>query len=100
MQLSSVSTIQKPHRHRNHRKTSSVVHRHIGTDCGNPLQADALHFQRHLMAALVDGVDTQCRMTNDKAKRSDTAKRHVLARQKPILKDEHRTPSSLKYAFA
>lgn len=67
------------------------------------MQADALHFQRHMLS-MVDGsecqavddlVGTQSRMY-DKTKRSDTAKRHVLSRQKPIQKDEHQTSTSLR----
>lgn len=104
MQLSSVSTIQKPHRHRNHRAASGVAHQNVNGDCGYPLQADGLHFQRHMLA-LVDGSDCQTvddhvfaqSRVNDKAKRSDTAKRHVLSRQKPIQKDEHQTSNSLRY---
>lgn len=96
-----MSAIRKAHRHRNHRTASSVVHHNI-EDCGNPLQADALHFQRQLLS-MVDGscqadeyVGAQSRMY-DKAKRSDTAKRHVLSRQKPIQKDEHQASGSLRY---
>lgn len=100
MQLSSVSTIQKPNRHR-HRNASTVAHQTISGDCGNPLQPDVL--QRHLLS-MVDGpecpviddyVATQNRI-KDKTKRSDTAKRHVLSRQKPIQKDEHQTPNTLR----
>lgn len=101
IQLNSVSAIRKTHRHRNHRTAGSVVHHNIG-DCGNPLQADALHFQRQLLS-MVDGscqadefVGAQSRIY-DKAKRSDTAKRHVLSRQKPIQKDEHQTSGSVRY---
>lgn len=103
MQLSSVSTIQKPNRHRHrHRNVGSVVQETISGACGNTLQADAL--QRHLLAmverpecqVIDDYVGTQNRI-NDKTKRSDTAKRHVLSRQKPIQKDEHQTPNTLRY---
>ncbi|KAJ6636732.1 Angiotensin-converting enzyme [Pseudolycoriella hygida] len=66
-----------------------------------PLQADALHFHQHL-SPMIDGSDsvdnflgTQSR-TTERTKRSDTAKRHVLSRQKPIQKDEQQIPSSLR----
>lgn len=103
MQLSSVSTIQKAHRHRNHRTAGGAAHHNISGDCGNPLQADAFHFQRHMLAmangsgcqATDDHLGAQSRIS-DKTKRSDTAKRHVLSRQKPIHKDEHHTPSSIR----
>lgn len=75
----------------------------MSADYGNPLHVDALHFQRHLLSmmdaeyrAINDYVDAQSR-SNEKTKRSDTAKRHVLSRQKPIQKDEHRASSSLRY---
>lgn len=100
MQLSNVSTNQKTGRHRSHRTASGVGHQNISGDCGNPLQADALHFQRHMMSmvdaecqAIDDYMGTQSRIS-DKPKRSDTAKRHVLSRQKPIQKDEHQTSNT------
>lgn len=104
MQLSSVSTIQKPHRRqRNHRTASTYGHHNISSDYGNSLQADVLQYQRHLLAmvdaecqAIGDYVDSQGRY-NEKTKRSDTAKRHVLSRQKPIQKEEQsRTSNSLR----
>ncbi|XP_037024222.1 uncharacterized protein LOC119066072 isoform X2 [Bradysia coprophila] len=102
MQLCSVSTIQKPYRHRNHRAASTVARYHnIGAECVNPLLADTLHFQRHMLPvangseSADDYANAKSRI-NDRTKRSDTAKRHILSRQKPIHKDEHRTPSSLR----
>lgn len=100
MQLCSVSTIQKPYRHRTHRTASTVAGYHsIGAECVNP-HGDALHFQRHNVdgpESVDDYVNAKSRM-NDRTKRSDTAKRHILSRQKPIHKDERRTPNSLRWS--
>lgn len=96
-----MTTAPKTNRHRNRRTASSVVHQNIIGDCGNPLHADALHFQRQLLS-MVDG---SCQADDcasipsrisDKTKRSDTAKRHVLSRQKPIQKDEHQASGSIR----
>lgn len=105
--MQSASSSQKTNLHRSHRTASTVMHqRNVGGDCGNPLQADAFHFQQHLLS-MADGTECQTvddylvtpthNRIGDKTKRSDTAKRHVLSRQKPIQKDEHQTQSSIRY---
>lgn len=94
MHLSSVSTIQKSSRHRSHRNASSVVHHNTSGDYGNPTQVDAIHL-RSESHAVDDYLGMQNRMS-DRTKRSDTSKRHILARQKPIHKDDHQTPNNLR----
>lgn len=101
MQLSTVSTIQNANRYKSQRNGSSAAQQNMIGDGGNPLQSDAFHYQRHILP-MIDGTEcqgidlgTQTRIS-DRTKRSDTAKRHVLSRQKPIQKEEHQTTNSLR----
>lgn len=108
VQSIAVSPILKPHTRHRGTRNSSLIHKTTREKSTGPyLHPGMLQHHRHALSVDeagpyyqkfketlgVDGhVHGESSRPRDRTKRSDTARRHVLSRQKPIEKDEPHSP--------
>lgn len=110
----TISPILKSHmRHHNSRNSNTVINRGTREKYpGTYLHPSMLQYHRQALSVdesgpfyakhlnIRDGMETNFDFdgsrNRDKTKRSDTARKHVLSRQKPIEKDEIQSPNGSK----